>query len=167
MLASRGDSGPPCGVPSSLAVTIPSSMAPRRRNFPIKCSTLLSRITRATRPEPVAMLAERRIEDRCQRLQQQLLNEPVLYRWDHPSLHRRYSGFFATTASEDFSPTLAGEISPGKVRNLSSRAVRPAALRDKSRGQGPSVTPSPAGSRRCAAATARWCSWAGVRAAAR
>jgi hypothetical protein len=41
-----------------------------------------------------------------------------------PSLHRHYSGFFATTASDDFSPTLAEEISPGKVQNLSSRAVR-------------------------------------------
>ena len=41
-----------------------------------------------------------------------------------PSLHRHYSGFFATTASGDFSPALAEEISPGKVQNLSSRAVR-------------------------------------------
>lgn len=40
-----------------------------------------------------------------------------------PSLHRRYSGFFATTASDDFSSTLMEEISPGKVQNLSSRAV--------------------------------------------
>ena len=41
-----------------------------------------------------------------------------------PSLHRHYSGFFTTTASDDFSPALTGEISPGKVQNLSSRAVR-------------------------------------------
>ena len=41
-----------------------------------------------------------------------------------PSLPRRYSGFFATTASADFSRPFAREISPGKVQNLSSRAVR-------------------------------------------
>ena len=40
-----------------------------------------------------------------------------------PSLHRYYSGFFATTASDDFSSALAEEISPGKVQSLSSRAV--------------------------------------------
>jgi hypothetical protein len=40
-----------------------------------------------------------------------------------PSLHRHYSGFFVTTASGDFSSALASEISPGKVQNLSSRAV--------------------------------------------
>ncbi len=40
-----------------------------------------------------------------------------------PSLRRRYSGFFAPTASADFSFTLVKEISPGKVQNLSPRAV--------------------------------------------
>ncbi len=39
-----------------------------------------------------------------------------------PSLHRHYNGFFATTASADFSSTLMQEISPGKVQNLSPRA---------------------------------------------
>jgi len=41
-----------------------------------------------------------------------------------PSLHRRYRGFFANTASADFSQALAQEISPGKVQNLSPRAAR-------------------------------------------
>ena len=36
MLASSGESGPPCGVPSSLAATTPSTMAPRRRYLPIQ-----------------------------------------------------------------------------------------------------------------------------------
>ena len=40
-----------------------------------------------------------------------------------PSLDRHYSGFFVTTASADFSSALAEEISPGKVQNLSFRAV--------------------------------------------
>jgi len=41
-----------------------------------------------------------------------------------PWLHRHYSGFFATTASDDFFCALPQKISPGKVQNLSSRAVR-------------------------------------------
>ena len=41
-----------------------------------------------------------------------------------PWLHRHYSGFFATTASDDFFCALTQKISPGKVQNLSSRAVR-------------------------------------------
>ena len=45
-------------------------------------------------------------------------------RWSFsPSLHRHYSGFFATTASDDFSAALTTEISPGKVQNLSFRAA--------------------------------------------
>src|SRR5947209_6924271 len=124
MFASRGESGPPCGVPSSLACTNPSTIAPRRRYLPIKCNTRLSRTTAAIRPitnvvvdvveepgdvyihhpflpslrvllcgshgvlcassrsEPVTMLTELRLEYRCQHLQQQLLNEPILYRGD-------------------------------------------------------------------------------------
>jgi hypothetical protein len=40
------------------------------------------------KPESITVLTETRIEDRCQHLQQQLLNEPVLYRWDgHYELH--------------------------------------------------------------------------------
>src|SRR5713226_8344695 len=50
MLASSGDSGPPCGVPSSLAITTPSTIAPRRKNFPINPSTLLSRMVVPSRP---------------------------------------------------------------------------------------------------------------------
>ena len=34
-----GDSGPPCGVPSSLVTTTPSTIAPRRRNFRISPNT--------------------------------------------------------------------------------------------------------------------------------
>ena len=41
-----------------------------------------------------------------------------------PSLHHHYSGFFTTTASDDFFRALTRKISPGKVQNLSSRAVR-------------------------------------------
>src|SRR6202035_4528424 len=40
-----------------------------------------------------------------------------------PSLHRHYSGFFATSASADFFRALTPKISPGKVQNLSPRAV--------------------------------------------
>jgi hypothetical protein len=36
----------------------------------------------APRSESVAVLAEHRIEDGCQHLQQHLLNPPVLYRWN-------------------------------------------------------------------------------------
>jgi hypothetical protein len=36
----------------------------------------------------------------------------------------RYYGFFATTASADFSQTLIREISPGKVLKLSARAAK-------------------------------------------
>jgi len=41
-----------------------------------------------------------------------------------PSLHRHYSGFSATTASDDFFRALTRKISPGKVQNLSPRAAR-------------------------------------------
>ena len=40
MFASSGDSGQPCRVPSSIAYTNPSTMAPRRRYFPIKRNIL-------------------------------------------------------------------------------------------------------------------------------
>ena len=40
MFASSGDSGPPCGVPSSLRTATPSTIAPRRRYAPISRSTL-------------------------------------------------------------------------------------------------------------------------------
>ena len=40
-----------------------------------------------------------------------------------PWLRRHYSGFFATTASDDFYCALTKEISPGKVQNLFPRAV--------------------------------------------
>lgn len=35
-----------------------------------------------------------------------------------------FQGFFATTASADFSPTLIREISPGKVLKLFARAAK-------------------------------------------
>jgi len=35
-----------------------------------------------------------------------------------------FPGFFATTASADFSDTLIAEISPGKVLKLSARAAK-------------------------------------------
>jgi hypothetical protein len=41
-----------------------------------------------------------------------------------PSLQPHYRTFFATTASADYSPALAGEFSLGKIWNLSLRAAR-------------------------------------------
>src|ERR1022692_1457603 len=44
MFASNGDSGPPCGVPSTLLATTPSTIAPARRYRPMSFNTRLSRI---------------------------------------------------------------------------------------------------------------------------
>jgi hypothetical protein len=49
MLASSGDSGPPCGVPSALLTWHPSGrMTPSRRNCPMSRSIRLSLTTRLT-----------------------------------------------------------------------------------------------------------------------
>src|ERR1017187_4492507 len=98
MFASSGDSGPPCGVPSTLLTTTPSTMAPARRYRPLSFNTRLSRIACAifpfgvplcgphgicclpSRPEPIAVFAEARLPDRCHGLPQHLLDEPIQYR---------------------------------------------------------------------------------------
>jgi len=49
MFDSSGDSGPPCGVPSVLALTTPSCIIPAARNRRISFSTRTSSTRRATR----------------------------------------------------------------------------------------------------------------------
>src|SRR5271166_751174 len=63
MLLKRGESGPPCGVPSSTGTTRPSSTTPALRNARMSLSTRLSDIRAATR----AMRQGNRTSEQCEK----------------------------------------------------------------------------------------------------
>src|SRR5580704_11163539 len=77
-LLSSGESGPPCGVPSTLGLTSPFSITPAFRKARMSFNSRLS----STRSEPIAVLGKRRIPLPLQNLHHRLLDEAIQYGWD-------------------------------------------------------------------------------------
>src|ERR671920_575910 len=77
MFDSKGDKGPPCGVPSSTGLTSPFSMTPA-----VTLGDILLRLGhclmgRPPRTESVAVLGKRRVPPALQNLHYRLLDESV------------------------------------------------------------------------------------------
>src|SRR6266849_1408356 len=102
MFDSSGESGPPCGVPSSAGLTSPFSNTPTFKNevyHPAMASSdVLLRfgyrlMRRAFRPEPVAVFGEGRVPSALQNLHHRLLDPSIQHRRDtqlsHPAVRLR------------------------------------------------------------------------------
>src|SRR5215469_8081864 len=83
MLLSKGDNGPPWGVPSSTGLTSPPSITPARRNARI-------RMCRTPGTKPVAVFGKRPVPSALQHLHHRLLDETIKHGGDaefsHPSI---------------------------------------------------------------------------------